>query len=135
MRTATTPWLPSVASTRWSSWVQSRFLMSNTVSVPQRRPSSSIGVQSAERRPNAFRSGGELRSKLVLVSTSAVTVWLSITAPTMPCPLVNSIELMSAGKPVDMITRCVPSAVVRVSSAAVAPVTRVAASSVFCSRT
>ena len=34
-RTATTPWLPNVARTRWSSAVHSRFLSSKTESVPQ----------------------------------------------------------------------------------------------------
>src|SRR5258705_424951 len=73
LRIATTPWLPSVDRTRWSSSVHSRGRTSKTLRVPHIRPSSSIGVHSAERNPEPFRSGAELlqRGRVLLAEPSS----------------------------------------------------------------
>ena len=135
LRAATTPWLPSVESTRWSSSVHSRFLVSKTVSVPQSPPSSSIGMQMAASIPAPTRSPAERSSGSDVRSETAVARRLSMVAPTMPCPLRNSEPSSSAENPTDMMTTWLPSTLDRVSSPAAPSTTRIAVSSVFFSTT
>src|SRR5439155_1516435 len=129
LRTATTPWLASVARTRWSSAVHSRFLSSKTERVPQSCPSSSIGVQIAASSP--ARSGGDASSACQARSPTTVARPLSIVAPTTPWPFWKTVPLGSAASQTAMMATWCPSEVVRVSIPAVPSTTRIAASLVF----
>ena len=92
-------------------------------------------MQIAACSPYWTRSGGDWSSGLWLMSGTAVARPLSITAPMIPWPFCTTRSSTAEGSPSDMIAAWLPSAVVRVSSPALAMVTRTAVSRVFCSRT